>query len=122
MPLEEIRFVSISMPKVVAVEMVQPGIDTSRYRVERHSKAPQQEAESGRPIGWVAQDLPGGFMLSTSRYEYMEGAPEPRRHLVYTDGLASVSVFVDVADGDSETEGFSSMGAASAYSLLRDGL
>jgi sigma-E factor negative regulatory protein RseB len=52
----------------------------------------------------------------------MEGAPEPRRHLVYTDGLASVSVFVDVADGDSETEGFSSMGAASAYSLLRDGL
>lgn len=122
MPIEEIRFVSISMPVIVDAELVQPGIDTSRYRVERHRKAAHEETENGRPVGWFAQDLPPGFMLTSSHFEYMEGASTPRRHLVYTDGLASVSVFVDAAGREDETEGFSSMGAASAYSLVKDGL
>ena len=63
------------------------------------------------------------FMLSASRLEYMEGSDEPRQHIVYTDGLASVSVFLDrVGQGVAVTEGPSVMGASSAYSVVYNNL
>ena len=122
-PLEEIRFISISMPDEISIEAVQPSIDTSKYRVVRHSKAPRFQRDNGEVIGWRSHDLPPGFMLSVSRFEYIEGNSSPRMHLVYTDGIASVSVFLDVGVAVSEqVEGFSMMGAANAYSLMKEGL
>ena len=121
MPLEEIRFISISLPDQVTAEAVQSAIDTTSFQVARHEKAPRQNREDGEVINWRAREVPPGFMLSVARYEYMEGN-SPRMHLVYTDGLASVSVFLDVGVAASEqVEGLSNMGAASAYSVMNNG-
>lgn len=123
MPLEEIRFISISLPDEISREAVQPSIDTSKYHVVRHSKAPQYQQDNGEVISWRSHDVPPGFMLSVSRFEYISGNNSPRIHLVYTDGLASVSVFLDVGVAVSEqVEGFSMMGAANAYSVMKQGL
>jgi sigma-E factor negative regulatory protein RseB len=60
-------------------------------------------------------------MLSVARFEYMEGS-SPRVHLVYTDGLASVSVFMDLGVTASEkVQGLSMMGAASIFSVMNEG-
>jgi sigma-E factor negative regulatory protein RseB len=123
MPLEEIRFVSVSLPDEVAEAAVQPSIDTSDFSVARHSKAPLPSGSETADISWQASELPPGFMLSVSRFEYLEGESEPRMHLVYTDGLASVSVFLDAAmDASEKEEGFATMGAANAYSVMKEGL
>ena len=125
MPVEEIRFVDIDLDSEVSSSAVEPEIDTSSYNVSRHGNpANDSEPVANEDVsGWSCGDLPDGFMLSASRLEYMDGAPEPRVHLVYSDGLASVSVFVDaVAEGKEVSEGPSAMGASSAYSVVRGDL
>jgi sigma-E factor negative regulatory protein RseB len=122
MPLEEIRFTSISLPASLPADVVEPGIDTSAFSIIRHGKGPQYEQNDEQMIRWHAKDAPVGFMLTVSRFEYMEGSSEPRIHLVYTDGLASVSVFLDADAAESEqVEGLTTMGASNAYTLMNDG-
>jgi sigma-E factor negative regulatory protein RseB len=122
MPLEEIRFTSISLPESIAIEELQPAIDTGSYTVVRHSKAPVSDVSNEQEIIWQAMQAPAGFILSVSRYEFMEGSAEPRVHLVYTDGLASVSVFVDADVAESEKgEGLTVMGASNAYTVMKEG-
>ena len=52
----------------------------------------------------------------------MADAIAPRTHLVYSDGLASISVFVDPGvPAHEQVEGVASVGAANAYSVMVDG-
>ena len=122
MPIEEIRFSMLATPDVVTEEKVRTAQDTSNYRWTRHGNRPAK-TESQAPINWQSRELPAGFMQTAAMHEYMEGSHEPRVHIVYSDGLASVSVFVDVGVAASEqVEGLSMMGAANAYSVMTAGM
>jgi len=123
MPVEELFFTTIALTDLVAAEMVSPSLNTEGYAWVRHEAHPQQESAPADQVEWMATNLPGGFMLTMTTLEYIEQLKEPRVHLVYSDGLASVSVFVD--DGvpmSEQAEGLTTMGAANAYSLMVDGL
>lgn len=65
-------------------------------------------------IGWRATKMPQGFMLtqSTNRSE----GDTQSFHLMYSDGLASVSVFIESVDNSAHRlAGASDMGALNAY-------
>lgn len=67
-------------------------------------------------INWKAGRLPLGFVLSLTDVQRVAGAPQPVRHLVFSDGLASVSVFAEVAgSGRNALLGPSEMGAVNAF-------
>jgi sigma-E factor negative regulatory protein RseB len=52
----------------------------------------------------------------------MPGSSEPVAHLVYTDGIASVSVFVEPRKANTAgAEGPARVGSSSAYSTVVDG-
>jgi len=79
------------------------------------------EAEPEAPGSkiWGATRLPSGFRLSVSRQSLMAGSRYPVQHLVYTDGLATVSVFIaHPKSGADMPEGFSRSGSTNAYSLM----
>ncbi len=120
--VEELRFTSIVLDKPVAPIDVQSSFDTESYTWVKagDSRIPGQAAAA--QINWKATDLPQGFMLTAAQLEYTNSASNPRMHLVYSDSIASVSVFVDIGVAASEqVEGFSAMGAANAYSVMHDG-
>jgi sigma-E factor negative regulatory protein RseB len=122
MPLEEIRFTSISLPASIPPEDVMPGINTESFTIVKHPKEPLEDSSAAPQILWRAGNAPAGFELTVRRYEYMEGSSEPRVHLVYSDGLASVSVFLDADYAEPEQgEGLSVMGAANAYTVMKAG-
>ncbi|MDH5611375.1 MAG: MucB/RseB C-terminal domain-containing protein [Gammaproteobacteria bacterium] len=63
---------------------------------------------------WQVSNLPHGFMLTQSRVRQTRVGEV--LHLAYSDGLASVSVFVEPAGAaHKEQEGASMMGAMNAY-------
>ena len=63
---------------------------------------------------WQVGNLPSGFMLTQSRARQTEKGEV--LHLAYSDGLASVSVFVEPAGAvHQKREGASIMGALNAY-------
>jgi sigma-E factor negative regulatory protein RseB len=66
--------------------------------------------------------LPAGFRLTTWRMQIIAGSSTPVQHLVYSDGLASVSVFIEPSDPRAQPmRGLAKVGAAFAFSRNLDG-
>lgn len=78
-------------------------------------------ADPGEPR-WVVRRLPDGFSLTHYQRKRMQPGGEGTEHLVYSDGLATVSVYVEMASADGDgLMGLSSMGAMNAYGAIVDG-
>jgi sigma-E factor negative regulatory protein RseB len=66
--------------------------------------------------------LPAGFELAIATQRPIAGSEYPVEHLVYTDGLATVSVFIEEPLTQAEVEeGFFRLGSTNAYSLTLSG-
>lgn len=75
---------------------------------------------------WTVNNLPKGFMLTQSTMRQSQAATENIKsnellHLVYSDGLASVSIFIEQNRGNgNHLQGASSMGAVNAFGTSVD--
>ena len=118
--MEQILFAQIEMPESIAEEEVRPEI--SKEFEWFRSDGRKQAAESARIGGWRASSMPTGFALLDSKLTVMAGAKTPVEHLVYSDGLASVSVFVEVADSERGIKnGLRRVGSGHAFSTVVEG-
>lgn len=71
---------------------------------------------------WRVTDLPPGFRTVSHRRRAMPPHGRAVQHSVFTDGLASVSVFIEPPGaGDMPIEGLSRMGAVHAFGVAREG-
>lgn len=99
---------------------VNPGELRSNARAENAAPqeavvSPHQPISTGRP-NWQAKRLPPGFHLASHR-QVQATADRLLEHLVYSDGIAVVSVYVEPADDNSVLDlGPSKMGTTHAYS------
>ena len=70
---------------------------------------------------WVASKLPIGFKLIRTVKVNHHSKSQPTYHMVYSDGMASVSVFVENRDTIKKPViGLSNMGPVNAYSAFMD--
>ncbi len=111
--LEQFMFTHINIGTKIPASALAP--DVAGKGMVWHREEENLKATSTKP-GWMAVQLPRGFRLSAhiSRQGLMR--KRPVEHLVYTDGLAAVSVFVEKRGEDSEPFmlGPSRMGAVNA--------
>lgn len=116
--VEQISFTAIELRAEIPPEAIAPTIDTTGFTMLRPPESSTLTAE----LSWRASTLPGGFKLSGATQSPIAGSEYPVEHLVYSDGLATVSVFIEDPHTKSEvTEGFSKMGSTNAYSLTLRG-
>jgi sigma-E factor negative regulatory protein RseB len=104
-PVERFTFTQLDMRRVTP-EMVKTRYDTSRWRIEDADTTP------ARLAGWsLAAELPG-FHKVVELTRRM-GKSKPVGQLVYSDGLAAVSVFIEPLAGGAEPPptGLASLGA-----------
>ena len=117
--IEQILFSSIDLPERIPDSMFKPQVDASSFRWLR---ADRRVAATSTPALWEAMRLPPGFRLTTRSNQAMPGSDEPVAHLVFTDGVASVSVFVEPRKPDTQpTQGAARVGSSSAFSTVVDG-
>ena len=117
--IEQIVFSTIDLPERIPDSMFKPQVDASNYRWFR---ADRQVASNSTPALWEAMRLPPGFRMATRSAQSMPGSSEPVAHLVFTDGIASVSVFVEPRKPDTKpAEGPARVGSSSAFSTVVDG-
>ena len=112
-----------------------------RYR-QQVLDEPVVEVAQNRQQRWVVNSLPDGFMLTQSTMRYSQPlaaadnhssenqlpenmlsktAPPDLLHMVYSDGLASVSVFIEKNQGAKKhLLGVASMGALNAFGRSMD--
>ena len=117
--IEQIVFSNIDLPERIPDSMFKPQMDASNYRWLR---AERQVANTSAPALWEAMRLPPGFRMATRSAQSLPGSSEPVAHLVFTDGIASVSVFVEPRKADlKQAEGPARVGSSSAFSTVVDG-
>ncbi len=73
-----------------------------------------------RETGYVVTRLPPGFVKIMEGYRRLRGKPDPVAHLVFSDGLVAVSVFVQPANSAPTHVGFSQQGGVNVYSVRLD--
>ena len=66
------------------------------------------------PPGWVFPELPPGFRLDVHRRKLLGESAGEREHFIFSDGLATVSVYVQRLNDHSDLSGVSRLGAARA--------
>lgn len=110
--LEQFMFVSLTLGTPSAADLL-----PSRPIDQATAPADEPLIEDGGH--WRLSDLPPGFTLSGSRRS-VDGGPEAE-HLVISDGLVSVSVYVERRTGDSpESDIAMSRGVLSVYTRIAD--
>lgn len=115
--IESILFTEIKVLDSIPEFALAPSTSLDGFTLKQSVSADDDEA--GSEI-WRATRLPNGFYLSTAGRT--PGSHYPMQHLVYTDGLATVSVFIAHPKADADIpEGFSRFGSTNAFSLMIDG-
>jgi sigma-E factor negative regulatory protein RseB len=110
-PLVQTLFVDLRVgPEVPAVaEAAAPPADAERGAVGKSSAAVRE----ARPP-WSFADLPPGFRLAMATRRTLPGDGRELQHLVLTDGLASVSVYI-AAPGGHDLDGEAAVGPVNAF-------
>lgn len=117
--IEQIVFSNIDLPERIPNSMFKPQVDASGYRWLRADR--QLASNATPPALWEAMRLPPGFRMATRSAQSLPGSSEPVAHLVFTDGIASVSVFVEPRKPDTKAaEGPARVGSSSAFSTVVD--
>jgi sigma-E factor negative regulatory protein RseB len=120
--VEQILFTDIEMLDSIPLVALQPTIDTTGFEWLRPPESTQVTSEVTQEVPWRASSLPGGFKLSVATQSPIAGSETPVEHLVYSDGLATVSVFIEDPNTKADVgEGFSNVGSTNAYSLTLRG-
>ena len=69
-----------------------------------------------KDTGWVVKDMPPGFAKIIEGYRTLRGKPGQVAHLVYSDGLVAVSVFIEPSPPTPQQVGLSQQGGINVYS------
>jgi sigma-E factor negative regulatory protein RseB len=107
--VEEFTFTQLTLGNVTR-SMVRPRHAVKEWRIENAEAAP------ARLAGWgLAAELPGFHKVSELKRRL--GESRPVGHMVFSDGLAAVSVFIEPleARGDRVRTGLASTGAINIY-------
>jgi sigma-E factor negative regulatory protein RseB len=73
------------------------------------------EREISGDTGWTVKDAPPGFRKMSEMRRLVQGKSAPVAHLLYSDGLASVSLFVEPVAQASSGRGAASQGNVNVY-------
>ncbi|MBA3564431.1 MAG: MucB/RseB C-terminal domain-containing protein [Gammaproteobacteria bacterium] len=119
--VEQILFASFTLRDDIPNSALEPAIDTGGFTWYRSEAKPHVARQNDTTL-WRAVRVPEGFELQVSNRQVLVGSEFPVEHLVYSDGLASVSVFVESAESDPDPlDGLSRVGAANAYTTRVEG-
>ena len=116
--VEQFAFTDVAINEKVDRDMVKPSWATAPpdWQVKQGSYGEMLPRETG----WTVGKLPGGFQKIMEGYRTLRGKREPVVHLVYSDGLVAVSVFVEPLTPASAPTGVSQQGGLNVYTTKNE--
>ena len=126
--VEQLVFTELTLLERIPDAALQPAVATRAYRVLHRAAATEAAPRQAADATWDAADLPPGFRLIANSTRLMGDGRKAVTHLVFSDGLASVSVFVEPQSPAAEgrprpqvPERMTNLGSSSALSTEMDG-
>lgn len=117
--LEQMMFANMDVVANIADEMLKPAINGESYTW--HEDKAKDPAAVPVDEGWQVGHLPSGFSVTGHFMQNMPNSKDPVEHMVISDGLASISVYIENYNAKGKNFiGVSQMGAINIYGLLKD--
>ncbi len=109
--VEAMHFTRLEVRERIAARELEPAVDATGFQWVRAGRRGEQPSAN---VGWRP---PPGFRLVATRVQVVPGVPMPVQHLIFSDGFASVSVFIEPgpAKGPSPPES-TAVGSSNAFS------
>lgn len=119
--VEQIMFTDLKVHAgELPAELLKPEISGKDW-VRKEFRSPAGAPQTQGPVEWEIGRLPPGFTRDVHLRHATGASGQPVEHLVFSDGLASVSVFIESAQGGTERlSGLSHMGAVHAFGRQLD--
>ncbi|HEY8119369.1 MAG TPA: MucB/RseB C-terminal domain-containing protein [Methylophilaceae bacterium] len=118
-PMEQITFNQLALLSTQNMDWFQPKVDHGKNYVMEDAAPAPSAAEADN---WTVSALPPGYRKIDQVKYMLPGKPAPVTHVIYSDGLASVSLFIEpLAQGAKSKIGHSVLGATSFYANVVDG-
>ncbi len=120
--IEQVMFTNVQFPATTSAEHFKTDSLEAGYSWKTVSSSREAAPVSAKDSYVEFTRLPMGFSKISETMRPMPINENPVRHVIVSDGVASVSIYVEYTDGKStkEMEGASSMGAAHAYGRAMD--
>ena len=113
-PVEQFMFTQIKFVKTIPEILLKPSINSDKFTWYENKE--NTKPTTNKKIAWQVQKMPAGFKQDMQRKHKMSTIAMPVEHMVFSDGLASISVFIEKSKHDkSNLVGGSRMGAVNAH-------
>ena len=116
--IEEFAFTDVTYNAKLDKEMVRPSWTSvpSDWRVTQAGPGDFKSDETG----WTVNKVPPGFLKISEGFRKLGGKREPAAHLVFSDGLVAISVFVEPYTVTQTQIGLTQTGGLAQYSTRSD--
>lgn len=113
--MEQMMFTDISLQSPVSSAMLESTVPHDKFRIitDNTGNGGDQDIRTSR---WSFTGMPKGFKVTSNTRKHMPMKKHGVEHFVLSDGLATVSVYIERSVGkDQDLDGLSSMGGINAY-------
>lgn len=118
--LEQIIFTQLNLRDNIPQELLKPSLTGKDYTWYENTQNQQKPDEDSNK--WQAAWTPAGFTMKDHQKQVMSTSTTPVEHLIYTDGIALVSIFIEkLGRQNPESIGPSSLGGVNTFSRLANG-
>ena len=116
-PIEQIKFADIKLNSDIHSSALEPSVSIENFTWLRQSSGHQGTRVD---TAWKCGALPAGFRAIDTHAEKMHGSDDVVTHILYSDGLANVSVFIAPESGG-PSAGPARVGGSNSFSIESDG-
>ncbi len=118
--IEQVMFTAVDFPEHIDADALRPDLSGTNYRWQREPEKQPEPGDKASDSHWKVFEVPEGFMLTDHSWHQLSVDEPGVEHWVYSDGLASVSVYIEASRGQDDYNGVSHRGALNAYGTMVD--
>ena len=120
--IEQFMFTGLKVGEGISPATLEPSLTGEGYNWFRQESGGKDPDVDPVQPDWIVTLLPAGFNMTDSQRRRVRQGGEHAEHMVFTDGLATLSVYIEkVMANETAFTGLSNMGAMNAFgSVLGD--
>lgn len=120
--IEQVMFTSVKFPDRIDDKALLPDLSSADFTWHREPEQQPEPGDRAAESRWKVFEVPDGFMLTDHSWHQLSANEPGVEHWVYSDGLASVSVYIEASRSrDERYSGVSHRGALNAYGTMVEG-
>jgi sigma-E factor negative regulatory protein RseB len=111
--IEQLKFADITLNHEIQASALKPSYSTEHFT---WLQQPLGHVGTAVETSWYSDELPAGFRVVSAHEETMDGSDEDVTHILFSDGVANVSVFV-AANSGNLMAGSAQVGGSNSFSV-----